>query len=130
MEKMFETAIRSKVRFETTKGQLSTEDLWDIPMTSKLGFSLDDIAKGLYKRIKETEETSFVVKKSPKNKLLELKFEIVKYIIKTRLEEKEIAKNALAKAQQKEKILGLIADKEDEELKSKTKEDLLKMLED
>lgn len=125
----FIEASRMKLRFETPKAMISVEDLWDIPMTSRtVGVSLDDIAKGLNRKIKESEEESFVVKRSTKNKELELKFEIVKYIIGVRLNEIEQAKKVKENAQQREKILSLIADKEDEELKSKSKEELLAML--
>ena len=129
MEKMFESATRLKVKFETTKGMITVEDLWDIPLTSRTtGFSLDDIAKNLNKQVKESAEESFVVKKSTKNETLELKFEIIKYIIKRRLEEREAANNELAKATQKEKLLQLLSEKKDENLKSKTVEEIEQML--
>lgn len=126
---MFESATRLKVRFETTKGMITVEDLWDIPLTSRTtGFSLDDIAKNLNKQVKESEEESFVVKKSTKNETLELKFEIIKYIIKKRLEEREAANNELAKATQKEKLLQLLNEKKDENLKNKSVEEIEQML--
>lgn len=129
MEKMFESATRLKVRFETTKGMITVEDLWDIPLTSRTtGFSLDDVAKNLNKQVKESGEESFVVKKSTKNETLELKFEIVKYIIKKRLEEKETLNKELIKAIEKEKLLKLLSEKKDENLKSKTVEEIEQML--
>ena len=129
MEKMFESATRFKVRFETTKGMITVEDLWDIPLTSRTtGFSLDDVAKNLNKQVKESGEESFVVKKSTNNETLELKFEIVKYIIKKRLEEKETLNKELIKATEKEKLLKLLSEKKDENLKSKTVEEIEQML--
>ena len=126
---MFESATRLKVRFETTKGMITVEDLWDIPLTSRTtGFSLDDVAKNLNKQVKESGEESFVVKKSTNNETLELKFEIVKYIINKRLEEKETLNRELIKATEKEKLLKLLSEKKDENLKSKTVEEIEQML--
>ena len=47
---IFEQASRNKLRFDTNiKGVISTEDLWDLPLTSDTGrVNLDDIAKALY----------------------------------------------------------------------------------
>ena len=54
MEQMFEKASRAKIRFETSKGSLTVEDLWDLPLTSNTGKAdLDDIARGLHSQLKE-----------------------------------------------------------------------------
>ena len=108
---------------------ITVEDLWDIPLTSRTtGFSLDDVAKNLNKQVKESGEESFVVKKSTNNETLELKFEIVKYIINKRLEEKETLNRELIKATEKEKLLKLLSEKKDENLKSKTVEEIEQMI--
>ena len=70
---LFEKANKLKVRFETNKGNVTTEDLWDMPLVSTTGFSLDAIAISLNRKLKETEEESFVAKRSKSNTLLELK---------------------------------------------------------
>jgi len=79
---MFEKASRSKLRFMSTKGLLTVEDLWDIPLTSKNGVSLDDIAKSLHKQIKESEETSFVEEVSKKNTELSLALKWLSILLK------------------------------------------------
>lgn len=44
---IFEQASREKVRFQTQVGQVSVEDLWELPLSSKANKpNLDDIAKG------------------------------------------------------------------------------------
>ncbi|MCK5615305.1 hypothetical protein KAR91_76280 [Candidatus Pacearchaeota archaeon] len=127
----FEQASRLKLRFETPKGLISVEDLWDLHLTSRgTNLSLDNLAKSLNKAVKESEEESFVVKKSRTNAILELKFDIVKHVIKVRLEDAERKENALAIKAQKEKILGIIADKEDDSLKGKSVASLKKMIKD
>lgn len=127
---MFEKAGRMKLRFTTTRGNISTEDLWDLPLISYKGtFSLDDLAKQLNRQSKEHGEESFVTKRNSANETLELKFEIVKHIIKIRLEELEQRNNAAALAAKKKKILEIIAGKEDEELASQSVSDLKKLVE-
>ncbi len=126
---MFKRASRLKLRFRTVKGDVSTEDLWDIPLTSRTtGFSLNDLAKSLSKAVKEDAEEDFVAKKSAANSVLDLKFSIVKEVIKDRLEERELNKNRVAAKAQKEKILSIIASKEDEALLSMDIEELKKMV--
>lgn len=124
---MFEEASRLKVRFETVKGNISTEDLWDLPLTDSDGMSLDDLAKALNKKVKCSEEESFVVKQSKANTILELKFSLVKHIIKEKLAEIEEKENAVIVKAKKERIDSLILEKEDDTLKGKSIADLKKM---
>ena len=127
---IFERGIREKVRFNTfNKGLCNMEDLYDIPLTSKNGTSLDKIAGGLYKEIQEAVGISFVGDNTPGNNLLELKLEIVKAVIKRKLQEREIKENALANKVRREKIMAILADKEDDSLKGKSPEELKAMLE-
>lgn len=122
---MFEKATRMKLRFETTKGNVTIEDLWDLPLESRASISLDWLAKKLNKEVKENEEESFVVKKSSKNEISELKFEIVKYIIGVKLKEQEKRLMESKNREEKEKILEAIEKKDHEDLYSKSKEELL-----
>jgi len=93
--------------------------------------NLDDIAKGIYKAMKEGEEVSFVKSNAASNaafNVLKTKFDIVKHIIDVKLAEAEAAKKAKETKARNQRILGLIAQKEDEALASKSKEELLAML--
>ncbi len=123
---MFEKSSKLKLRYSTDRGLINTEDLWDLPLLP----SLDNLAKDLNRELKESEEESFVVQKNTVNEIIELKFSIVKHIIKSKLEENTRVENEVAKKLQKEKILSIIASKEDEELKDKSTGDLKKLLED
>lgn len=129
---MFAFATRKKFRFDTCKGQVTVEDLWDLPLTATNGRpNLDDIAKELYKKMKDESEMSFVKPTSQVNKefnIIKAKFDIVKYIIDVKLAEAEAAKKAKEIKARNQRILGLIAQKEDEALASKSKEELLAML--
>jgi len=116
---MFEKASRIKLRFKANVGLVSVEDLWDLTLTS-----LDSIAKDLNKQIKAESEESFITVKSKSNAALELGFEIVKHIIKVKLEEAEVKKLAAEKKAQKQKIMGLIEEKKDQALSAKSLEEL------
>ena len=126
---MFEKASRLKLRFTSTSGNLTVEDLWDIPLTGPLGnLSLDDLAKKINRDIKAEEEESFVVEKSPKSSILELKFGIVKYIIKVKLAEAKQAENTAITNTQIRKLQSAITQKEDEVLTNQSLGDLKKSL--
>lgn len=126
---IFEQASREKLRFETAKGYITTEDLWSLPLTSRstASVSLDDIAKSLNKQIKESSEESFVVKRSTVNELLTLRFEIVKHIIAELLAQKEQAATDAKKREQKQVLAELIAQKSQDNLKEKSLEELIAM---
>ena len=85
MEKLFENATREKVRFETSRGVISVEDVWDLPLQSKNGFDLDSIAKDVNRQLKASGEESFVKPTTAGDSVLELKLEIIKHIIKVKL---------------------------------------------
>ena len=121
---MFEKASRLGLRFTTTKGQLSVEDLWQLPLTSTTKANLDDIAKGLHAQLKDSSEVSFVNPTATKNEALELSFEIVKHIIAVRLEENRQAQAAKDRADQKQKIMAIIERKKDAALESSSLEEL------
>lgn len=129
MSEMFEKASRLKVRVSSAKGMLTVEDLWDLPLTSTTGkTNLDDIARDLYKATKESEEISFVRKEAKSSSEDVLAFEIVKHIIDVKLAENEVAAKNRANAEKKQQLLGLIAQKENEQLAGTSLEELRKMV--
>lgn len=115
---MFEKASRLKLRFTTPRGSITTEDLWDLPLLALNGGPcLDDLAKALNRSLKESEEESFVKPKTTSNTTLSLQFEIVKRVIEVKLAEAEAREQAAERKAKKEKLLGLIAEKEDDKLR-------------
>ena len=126
---MYKKASKMKLRFETNKGQLTAEDLWDIPLTSARGVSLDGIAKAVNRNLKNSEEESFVAAASKASAELQLKLEILKDVIATKITENSAAKSVVLNKAKKEQILGIIAKKQDEGLESMSEDDLKKMLE-
>ncbi len=123
---LFEKAAKLKLRFTTIRGQITTEDLFDMPLTGE--FSLNSLAQDLNRKVKASAEESFVVKKNKADVVLELKFEIVKRVIEVGLDAVDKAKNAASNKIQKENILGIIADKENEDLKGESITKLKKMV--
>lgn len=120
IETLFMDASKMKLRISTKKGDLTVEDLWDLPLTSKNGVSLDDIAKALNKEVKESEEESFVLpaKVSNVKKDAKIGFDIVLKIIRVKQDELEEKRLSKEKKVQKEKLMALIMRKEDEALES------------
>jgi hypothetical protein len=121
---MFEKASKMKLRFATSRGNITTEDLWDLPLPS-----LDTLAQQCQKEAKD-DTTSFIKKVQPTNTVAKLRFEVVKRVIDVRLAEIEAADNAAIVKGKKQQILAIMADKESESLKGASMEDLQKMLED
>lgn len=126
---MFEQASRKKLRFETPLGHLATEDLWDLPLTGR-GPNLDKIALDLARRLREEGvEESFVTKTKKTNETLQLAFDVVKHVIDVRLAENEQARAKADAAAKKERILEIIARKQDAALEGSSMEELQKMVE-
>ena len=121
---IFEYAVRNKVRFPF-KGVISVEDLWDLSLTN-----LDSIYKTLNKQVKQSEEESLLSVKTSVDTVLEVQIAIVKHIVSVKLAEQEAREKAAAKKAQKQKIMSIIATKEDEALQNTSVEDLKKMLDE
>lgn len=124
VENIFEYATRNKVRFPF-KGMISVEDLWDLSLTN-----LDSIYKTLNKQVKQSEEESLLSTKASVDTELEVQIAIVKHIVSVKLTEKEAAEKASAKKAQKQKIMSIIATKQDEALQNSSIDDLKKMLDE
>lgn len=120
---MFEKASRLKLRFETTRGFLTTEDLWDLNLTS-----LDDLAIAINKKLKEESQESFITDRSSKNDILELKLNILKHIIEVKLKEKEDKKHRAERAAELTRLKDILASKKDEELRASSVDELKKRI--
>lgn len=122
---LFELATREYYMFKTIKGMISVQDVWPMPLTSKTGFDLNTLALRLKA---QCEVTNFVTVVDEGDKVLRNKFEIVKYIIETKLKEIKVREDRAGRALYKKKLMLMISDKEDEDLKKKSVEDLRKEL--
>lgn len=129
---IFEQATRAKLRFSTPNGMVSTEDLWDLPLTSvnSKRANLDDIARTLDAEFKSTASVSFVSNVSVVNALTKLAFDVVIHIINVKIAEAKAAREAVAIREKKQKIMAIIEQKQEESLSAASIDDLQKMLEE
>lgn len=126
---LFAVATRKAFRFPSVRGQLTTEDVWQLPLTSKTGFDLDSVARAVNVELKSLTEDSFVsVKENPAKAEVAAKLEILKTIIEVKQDEAKKAQLKVKRAEDRRKILDALAAKEDQELTSASKDDLLKRL--
>ena len=127
---IFEQASRENLRFSTSVGNISVEDLWDLPLTSVKGLDLHKIALDLQTELSKEPAKSldFFAFAPAKNPTLQLKFDIVKHIVTTRVAENHTKSEQAAKDSQREQIKALIAEKKQEDLKSKSVEELEALL--
>lgn len=122
---MFDKATRLKLRFESNKGLLSVEQVWDLSLTA-----LNEMAKSLSRQVKaaETDEEDFIGTKSNVDSELQLRFDVVKHIIGVKLKERDDSKDAAERKANNQVILELIQRKKQQELENKSVEELEALL--
>lgn len=126
---IFEQASRLALRFDSARGALAVEQLWQLPLQSKSGFDLDSIAKAVNKELKATEEESFVTTAvSPTNARLTLQLEILKHIIAVKKQEAADALAKADKAAKRAKLIDLLGRKQDAALEGMSEEEIKKEL--
>ena len=129
MENLFLQATREKFRFQSNKGDLSVEQLWDMPLTSRTGFDLDTVAKAVNSDLKGANEESFVnTTNNPAVSRLQNKLEVVKAIIEIKLAEAEVAKKRAEKAAERQRLMEVLHSKKDQELQGLSVEEIEKRL--
>lgn len=122
---IFEQASRLSLRYASTKGSLTTEQLWDLPLQSKTNFDLDTVAKAAHQELKAAGEESFVATTAnPARALLELRLDIIKHIIAVRLAENQAKSEASARAAERARLVEILGKKEDAALESLTPEQI------
>jgi len=119
---MFEQAVRGKYRW-SYKGSLSVEDLWDLSLRQ-----LDEIFKALSREVRAASEESLLDTETEEDKVLRNKIAIVRRVVSVKLAEQDAARAAVANREQKEKLLGILAEKQDEHLRGLTTEELQAMI--
>lgn len=121
----FLEASRRKLRFATSRGSLTVEQMWDVPMTT-----LSECIKSLRKKLNAgaEEELEFLDEKVVVDKDDKIAFEVLKEVYILRKEEKASEQKKAESKAQNQKIMELIAQKRDQSLANKTEEELLSML--
>ena len=122
MDNMWIEALKKKYRFEY-KGLINVEDLFDLKLED-----LDYIYKTLKRNENDLQVDSLLdANKNPLKKEIENKINIVKAIFDMKEAEIESAKIAMANKVQRDKILAIIENKQDQELSEKSIDELRKI---
>ena len=124
IENRFEFAAKNKLRFPW-RGMVSTEDLYDLSVRD-----LDAVFKTLNGQVKQAKEESLLDTKSDEDKILELKIEIVKYIVQVKLNEENARLKAKENKEQKQKLYSILATKQETELQNKSVEEIQRMIDE
>lgn len=116
---MFEKASRMKLRFQTAKGWLTVEDLWDLSLAN-----LNMLAKAFNKQIKAAEEEDFLKEAAQPAVEQKLAFEITLHVLTTKKAEQDAREAAADKSERKKKLLEILAKKQDASLEGLSEDDL------
>lgn len=126
---IFEQASIQKLRFPSSRGDLTTEQLWDLPLRSRNDFNLGEVAKAVNRELNAQAEEDFVDSTTtPASGRLALMLEIVKHVINVKKEAQVSAEEAARRKEERERLMHLLSEKEMEELKSLSKEEIAERL--
>lgn len=127
---IYKYAAQHQIRFASVRGMLTVEQLFDLPLKSDSGFCLDNVAKAINAGLKSLDSESFVeeVKADSNKSDLQVAFEIVKDVIKTKQDAAAAVRLKQENAARKHRILELINEKKDAKFKELTIDELEKEL--
>ena len=121
---LFLEARRKKLRFASLKGELIVEQLWDLPLTSKTGFDLDNVAKSVKRELDASSVESFVNVSSPLEATLTLKLELIKSVIAVRIAERDAVQQREARKAERNQLLAALAGKKEDAIKAMSPEQI------
>lgn len=128
-DNIFEVASRKQFRFPSAIGALTTEQLWDLPLTSTRAASLDNVAKAVNADLKSVSDESFVATRpNPRKGELEIMLEVVKHIIAVKIADRDKAEAAANRAEQRRKLAEALVQKRDAALANLSEEEILAKL--
>lgn len=123
---MYKKASKLKLRIFTKFGNLSVEQLWDLSLAD-LSAAIK-VANKKIKQIKELDGLDFLEGTSKVDPIDQLSFDILKDIFLEKKKEADEIASAREVKEYNQKILSLIAKKQDESLESKSLEELTELL--
>lgn len=128
MEKnIFAEATRKKVRFSTgVIGDISVEQLWDLPLNTSKDDKpdLDKVSQIVLDEQEGSKRKSLVNPRSEKNSLIDLKIEVLTYIIDVKTKEKELKELEIANKEKLEKLKAIREKKQDQSLEGLSLEEI------
>lgn len=122
MENIFEKATREKLRFPY-RGNATVEDLWDLNPEA-----LDKIYGKLRAQQRTVETDSLRGCDAKGDVILALQIAVVTKVFQVKQAEREAREAAATRKAEKQKILEIIARKQDQALEGKSLEELTKMV--
>lgn len=135
---MFAQASRLGLKFQGSQGTISVEDLWNLPIShaNPNKASLESIGLALHQQIESQKgsgtifaASSLTKAQARERKILQLKFDIVKFIGETLLREQAARDKAAETRAKNNRIMELIEQKKEKELEGKSIEELRGLLE-
>ncbi len=127
MNALFIKATRQSWRFPSSKGQLNVEQLWQLPLQDRSGFDLDSVAKLVNAEVKTQQEESFVTPVKVDDTSRQ-KLELIRYVIDVKIAERDAAQSAKARADEKQKLLAILATKQASALEALSEDEIRKRL--
>lgn len=129
LKAMFEQATRKQYRYPTTRGFVTTEQLWEMPLQSKTGFDLDTTARTINANLKAQSEESFV--ESSTNtaaKQFQELLDIVVHIIKVKKTENAEAAALATKKAERARLVEILHVRNQQELMTKSPAEIQAMI--
>lgn len=129
---MYKKAIRLVLRFDSKYGKLSIEQLWslkleDLKVIAKISY--DELKK--LKTVGENDDLNFLETgeiKSPELELAELRFDIVKDVYTTLVNEKKQARDEYKATKEIQELEDLLAEKRKDEIRNLTANELEELI--
>ncbi len=126
---IYKFAAQNGLRFASSRGDLTVEQLFQIPLKSGSGFDLDNVARAINTELKELTQESFVdTNPDPRQHRLTVALEIVKDVIKTKQDEGKANELRRQKEAMRQKLLDVKASKQEQSLASLSEEEIDKKL--
>lgn len=126
---MYKQAVMLKLRFETPKGLLTVEQLFDLSMAD-LSTTIKKVNALIKKEQVTDDELSFLEGVDTTETQNSLRFRILKDVYLTKKDARDAAALDFEKKQRNQRIAEIIAKKKDEALESMSIEELEKMIEE
>lgn len=120
-DNLFLQATRLKLRFPSEAGDLTVEDLWDLPIQAKAARpgrpTLESVGNALLVKQQAISGTSILAPATgnPERERIDAAVEVVRFVIQTRQAEAEQATLREARRQERESLDALIRRREAEE---------------
>lgn len=126
---IYKQAAQQKLRFDTTRGSLSAEQLFDLPLTI-LATAIRNLRGIMKKEVQVEDDLSFLDQPVKANTANQLRFEILKDVYLTKKAEVAAVIADRERKERNQRIMELIKNKQDKELENKSIEELKAMLDD